>query len=169
MFLSESNIYSLVYSHDRFEVVTKYLTVHFKVVQSLCSREDFPLSVYIVLVQALRNELNRGLNFNNCEFNRVLGDGAAKEVADMIRERFNMDGLDISGRKVGLLDRHHLWCYLVDPFNHQWRSTFYVDAPTAVLVNEMINAYVPVDDDGSSETRKRVKEEFMVKVFLMQL
>ena len=31
----------------------------------------------------------------------------------------------------------------------------------SVLVQEMIEAYIPVDDDGSDTTRKRVTEEFM--------
>eukprot|EP00956_Cyclotella_meneghiniana_P034352 scaffold103910_cov23-Cyclotella_meneghiniana.AAC.1 len=31
----------------------------------------------------------------------------------------------------------------------------------SVLVKEMIEAYIPVDDDGSDTTRKRVTEEFM--------
>lgn len=147
--------------------MTETLTLQFKLVQSLCSREDFPLSLYPVLVQALRNELNMGLIRNNCEFNRKLGNGAMQEVANMIRERFNMDGLDPDGRKVGLLDRHHFYCFLVDPFNHQLRSQFMLVPDTAVLIKEMIEHYVPLDEDGSSTRRQRVKEEFMVRMQLL--
>jgi hypothetical protein len=145
------------------EVLTDNLTHIFKDVQKLCSREDFPLSAYVVLIQALRNELNAGLSKNEGEFSRVLGAGAAKEVADMIRERFNMDGLDPSGRKVGLIDRHHYWNFLVDPFNHELRSVFLVQPPKAILIKEMIEHYVPLDDDGQSTRRERVKLEFMVR------
>jgi hypothetical protein len=73
-----------------------------------------------------------------------------------------MDGLDPDGRKVGLLDRHHFYCFLVDPFNHQLRSQFMLVPDTAVLIKEMIEHYVPLDEDGSSTRRQRVKEEFMV-------
>jgi hypothetical protein len=51
-----------------------------------------------------------------------------------------MDGLDPLGRKVGLLDCHHLWAFLVDPFNHELRSTFCFQAEMAVLVKEMVEA-----------------------------
>lgn len=105
--------------------MTNSLTVHFKRVHGLCSRSTMPLSAYLLLVQALRNEINMGLNDGDGNFDTVLGDDSRLEVAKMIRERFNMDGTDPSGRKVGLLDRVHLMCFLVDPFNHQWRSTLY--------------------------------------------
>ena len=74
-----------------------------------------------------------------------------------------MDGIDPSGRKVGLLDRYHLMCLLVDPFSHEWRSTFFIQTNLAVLVNELMEMYIPLDDDGSNTSRMRVKEEFMVR------
>ena len=130
--------------------------------QCICSREDFPLSLYVVLVQAMKNDIEKGLAKNNNEFGRVLGTEASKQVMDMISCRFNMDGMVPSGRKVGLLDRHHFWAYLVDPLNHSLRSTVLLMPEMSVLVKEMIEAYIPVDDDGSDTTRKRVTEEFMV-------
>ena len=63
------------------------------------------------------------MNDGDGNFNAVLGDDLRLEVEKMIREQFNMDGMDPSGRKVALLDRVHLMCFLVDPFNHQWLST----------------------------------------------
>ena len=84
------------------------------------------------------------------------------EVANMIRERFNMDGRDPSGRKVGLLDRKDLMCFLVDPFSWEWRSIFFLDTNMAELVTEMVNHYIPVDEDGSSTTRERVTKEYHV-------
>ena len=76
------------------ETLCDLLTVHFFKVQNICSRTDFPLSLFVVLVQGLRNDLNRSLNHNSGEFSRVLGRGAGQEVAAMITSRFNMDGLD---------------------------------------------------------------------------
>ena len=80
-----------------------------------------------------------------------------------------MDGMDPTGRKVGLLDRHHLWAFLVDPLYHLLRSTFLLVPQMAVLVQEMIEAYIPVDGDGSNTTRERVTEEFMVCSSLIEL
>ena len=100
---------------ERMDVLLDALLVHFKRVHGLCSRENFPLSCYVLLIQALRNELNKGLNADNGRFDDILGENSRMEVADMVRERFNMDGKETSGRKVGLLDRVHLkpsfyWC-----------------------------------------------------------
>ena len=73
----------------------------------------------------------------------------------MIAEQFNMDGLDPKGRKVGLLDRVHLMCFIVDPFNHEWRAKFELGTNMAILVREMIDFFVPADNDGTNVTRAR--------------
>ena len=39
------------------------------------------------------------------DFDKLLGDGATREIADMLRLRFNMYGRQPAGQKVGLLDR----------------------------------------------------------------
>ena len=147
---------------ERMDIVVDSLASHFKAVHKLCCREDFPLSAYPLLVQALRNQINAGLNADKNEFNVVLGEGSRKEVVYMIRDRFNMDGRDPSGRKVGLLDRFHYWCFMVDPFNHEWRSTFKLEPSFAELEKEMVEAYVPLDEDGSTETRDRILKDFQV-------
>lgn len=106
---------------ERIELLMNGICKHFYTPQNICSREDFPLSGYLLLVQALRNDLNRGINVGNGRFDALLGAGSRREIADMIRVRFNMDGHDPSGAKAGLLDRHHFWAFLVDPFTHEWR------------------------------------------------
>ena len=74
-----------------------------------------------------------------------------------------MDGIDPTRRKVALLDHYHLICPLVDPFCHEWQSTFFIQINLAVLVNEMMEMYIPLDDNGSSTSRARAKKEFMVR------
>jgi hypothetical protein len=66
-----------------------------------------------------------------------------------------MDGMKPTGQKVGLLDCHHLLAYLVDPFNHSLRSTFLFPAKMSGLVDEMISACIPLDQDGSDQTHQR--------------
>ena len=148
----------------KFEMMTSRMTIHFKKVQKACSRNDLPLSVFVLLVQALKNDLIRGMDD---EFDEVLGQGAADEVMDMIEDRFNMDGMDPSGRKVGLLDETHLMCFIVDPYSRFWRSTFKLGTHMGLLVKKMIEIYVPKDKDGTSKTRERVKKEFMVSTNCM--
>ena len=146
--------------------MTKYLTVHFTKVQNICSRETFPLSLFVPLCQALKNELLRGLTGNDNAFEVIFGRGGRIEIEDMISPRFNMDGnAPIGTRKVGLLDPHHFWVFVVDPFNHRLRSKLALQRDMATIVEEMINAYVPLDADGSSTSRLRVKEEFMVRPY----
>ena len=148
---------------ERMRVLNESLTVHFKKVHALCSREDFPLSAYPLLVQALRNEVNKGLNFDGGRFDEIFEAGARAEICNMVRERFNMDGKDPKGQKVGLLDRHHLMAWLVDPVAREWRPKFAFGADKAELVNEMIEMYVDLDEDGLSRTRALVKRQFMVR------
>ena len=76
-----------------------------------------------------------------------------------------MDCNDPSGRKVGLLDRYHLMCFLVDPFSHEWCLAFLVQTDMAVLLNETIEMYIPLDDNGSNTARVRVKKEFQVRSY----
>jgi hypothetical protein len=64
--------------------VTLCLTWIFKEAQCICSHEDFPLSLYILLVQAMKNEVDVGLTKNDNEFTCVLGLGAVREVMNTI-------------------------------------------------------------------------------------
>ena len=138
------------------DMLTSSLTCHFKTVHLLTSRENFPLSAYSLLVQALLNDINKGVTK---EFAAVLGEEARDELTQLARERFNMDGKDPSGRKVGLLDRFHLMAYLCDPFGHEWRSTFKLKTPIATLVKEMIELYITGKDN-----QERVRMDFMVNI-----
>ena len=140
-------------------MLTSHVTVHFKRMHLLLSREDFPISAYPLLVQGLRNDINRGFTQ---DFDDVLGPGSRAQISSMIRVRFNMNGLDPTGRKVGLLDRHHLMAFLVDPFGHDWRAKFELQTPLATLMREMIELYIKKDDNGSNTKQERVMKEFMV-------
>ena len=149
---------------SRWERITKLreLTGLFFKVHKALSREDFPLSAFILLTQALHNEISNVLS--SAEFDLILGEGASEAVDDMMSVRFNMDGKEPQGTtKVGLHDRHHLMSFLVDPFNWVWRSKFQLQTNLAELVTEMINLFVPLDDGGASTSRDIVREDFMVR------
>lgn len=149
----------------KFKMLTSKLCVLFKQVQTVCSRADFPLTAYVLLVQALKNDVCRGLDD---EFEDVFGRGSKEEIMSMIEERFNMDGADPAGRKVGLLDRMHLMCFIVDPYSHEWRSKFKLEENMSVIVNEMIEQYIPLGRDTDA-TRQRVRKEFMVRIRIIVL
>ncbi len=62
------------------------------------------------------------------KFDRILGPGLADVISDVIDCRFNMDGAKPHGSKVGLIDEYHsIWCFLMDPFNYEWRITYFID------------------------------------------
>lgn len=147
---------------ERMDLVTDHITGPLKRVHAIVCRSDVPLSAYPALIQALRNELNCGLNIGERgDFDKLLGDGAAAEIADMLRVRFNMDGRQPAGQKVGLLDRYHWMCLIVDPFSGELRNKLHIE-DLARIVREMIELYIPLDKDGTETTRKEVKKDFLV-------
>ena len=94
------------------------LIAPFKMAYFLSSCQDTPLSVYIFIVQAVKNMVQRRLTEEDGKYDHILGGGSAQEVLNCIGVWLNMDGIPIPGWKVGLLDKYHLWCYFLDLFNH---------------------------------------------------
>ena len=108
--------------------MTNHITCPLKQVHGIVCRSDVPLSAYPALIQALRNELNRGLNTGEAgDFDKLLGDGPAREIIDMLQVRFNMDGRQPAGQKVGLLDCYHWMCFIVDPFSGSLRNNLRIE------------------------------------------
>jgi hypothetical protein len=103
------------------------LTKVFHDAHKLCSCQDAPLSCYILIVQGIKNSVNCISNGDDGKFDRVLGAGSAKEIADVIDCCYNMDGAKPSGSNVGLFDEYHIWCFLMDPFSYEWRITFAIN------------------------------------------
>jgi hypothetical protein len=50
----------------------------------LCSRQDAPLSCYVLIVQGIKNAVDRDINGDNGKFDWILGLGSAKEIKDVI-------------------------------------------------------------------------------------
>ena len=138
-------------------------TAPFVRVQNLCSRKDLPLSMYLLLVQAMKNELCAAVS-ESARFDTFMGEGAAKELLDMVLPRFNMNVLPTAMRKVGLLDEHHIWCYICDPFSHLWRYKFCVEGNVPLHVKNMIAFYVPETEVDYQETRHRIRKEYNVSL-----
>ena len=85
------------------------------------------MSCYILIVQGIKNTVDCIINGDNYKFDRVLGTGSAKEIADVIDCCLNMDGVKPPGSKVGLIDEYHIWCFLMDSFSYEWRIAFAID------------------------------------------
>jgi len=112
-------------------------------VHKLCCHQNGPLSCFVLIVQiwAIKNAVDE-----DGKFEQIFGQGAAKVITDVIDCWLNMDGKKPLGRKVALLDRYHVWCFLMNPFNYEWRITFIMDGKLIWdLAMEMIAQFVPKD------------------------
>ena len=89
---------------EQMEKVLK-LTKLFREVHLLVSREKTPMSVIPLLTQALLNEVSATV-VDDEEFDLILGPLAGSDVMDMLACRFNLDGAETSGRKVGFMDEY---------------------------------------------------------------
>ena len=138
------------------------LTVHFQKMHKMCSREDNPLSSYYLAVQALKNGVTKTIEHDDGKFDRLLGPGATQQVKDVLEVRFNMDGQTPPGRKVGLLDELHIWCFMVDPYSGDWRRKFKIQGNFRDIATRMIAHFVPDDEDGFMSIREELMKEFMV-------
>lgn len=134
----------------------------------LCFRQNGPLSCFVLIVQvrAIKNAVDE-----DGKFERIFGPGAAKVITDVIDCWFNMDGKKPHSRKVVLLDRYHVWCFLMDPFNYEWRITFIIDGKLIWdLAMEMIAHFVPKDGTKRIESFQRdLMSEFEVRLISTEL
>ena len=141
------------------------LTKVFYEAHKLCSRQDAPLSCYVLIVQGIKNAVDHVINRDDGKFDRIFGPGSAKVISDVIGCRFNMDGVKPTGRKVGLIDEYHIWCFLMDPFNYEWRITFVIDGNMIrTYAKNMIAHFVPADGTRRIESiRNDLLSEFEVR------
>ena len=142
--------------------MVKELTGYFHGAQSLCSAENTPLSCYVLVVRALWNGI-----CNSChkeEFDAVLGEGAGEAVKEIIGIRVNLDGEPIPGSKVGFIDTFHIWCFICDPYSHDWRNTFKIEGEGGLRCHakNMIAHFVPNNTPEDKEDRKNLLQEFEV-------
>jgi hypothetical protein len=61
------------------------------------------------------------------KFDWILGLGSAKMISNVIDCHFNIDGAKPPCRKVGLIDEHQIWCFLMGLFSYECRITFLID------------------------------------------
>jgi hypothetical protein len=74
-------------------------------------------------------------------------------ITNIIDCGFNMDGAKPPGSKVGLIDEYHIWCFLLDPFNYEWRITYVIDGNVIrTFAKNMIPNFLPADGTRRTET-----------------
>jgi hypothetical protein len=60
------------------------LTKAFYEAHKLCSCQDAPSSCYVLIVQGIKNAVDRVINGDDGKFDRILGPGSAKDIKDVI-------------------------------------------------------------------------------------
>ena len=75
-------------------------------------------------------------------FNYVYGNNTAEFLTDFIIKRFNIDGKNPEGAKVGLLDTHSVWCFMVDPLTEKLKFNIEIKGGVARACNHMIKKLV---------------------------
>ena len=102
--------------YRKLQVAVKWFGV-LKSANKLVSSESCPMSAYLPIIQATRNELNSALNNDGgVSFDELFGMGSRQQLVEFVRSRFNMNGVDPPGRKKGLIDRYQIWAHLIDPY-----------------------------------------------------
>ena len=117
----------------------------FKRALLLASSNNTPMSAYLPICVALRNELNDVLG-DTAAFDAALGQHAGRDTAAQIRERFNMGGTPPAGTIKGLLDKYQLWCFMMDPFASMLCPTVLDTTELIDIQNDMLSWAVPDDD-----------------------
>ena len=100
------------------------------------------------------------------KYDRILGESAVQEALNGIGMKFSMSGSPIPGRKVDLLDKYHLWCYFLDPFNHLWRSTLKVEGSLWVHAGGIIAHVSPFYAPQALLRCEVLLEEFELRIFI---
>ena len=143
---------------QRLEIAIKWFRA-IEYATKLVSSNDFPMSAYLPVVQAVWNEFNIIIaNEGGRGFDEIFCEGANQQVASFVRCRFNMDGKRPAGRKVGLLDPYHIWAFLCDPFKFKLGKQLKIEPNKSAQAKEMIKFFL--DRDCTEDDLERVGAEF---------
>jgi hypothetical protein len=118
----------------------------FKHANKIASSDKMPMSAYFPTCQAMRNELNavyNGVGNGGHTIVSVFGATKATDLADFIRHRFNMNGAETPGRKVGLLDSNQIWSYMVDPYKNRLPHQIVFLGGLPCHLSKMLEFFVP--------------------------
>jgi hypothetical protein len=138
----------------------------------LLSSNKTPMSACPVIVQALRNEINKVLNNSvGPHFDSVFDDGSRNHLANFVRLRFNMDGVSPPRTtKVGLLSPRAIWAFVLDPYKGELPHSLFVGTDEKGLAYQqaqMLEFLVPYVQDSAEhrgeidERRKSLRQDFL--------
>jgi hypothetical protein len=119
-------------------------------------------------VQGIKNDVDCIIKGEDGKFDWILGPGSADAISYVIDCCFNMDGAKPCGSKVRLIDKYHIWCFLMDPFNYEWQITYVIDGNMIrTFAKNMIAPFIPADGMRRTETVcSDLLAEFEVRISL---
>jgi hypothetical protein len=143
--------------YQQLELASRWFTV-FKYANKLTSSNSFPMSAYLPTVQAIRNGINQVLNCKDADFSVIMGAEVKAAVIAMVRVRFNMDGVEPTGAKVGLLDQNQVWAHMVDPYKHQLSPAVHIQGGLPSHMRDMCDFFYPVDNVNHSTEQQNINK-----------
>ena len=96
-----------------------------------------------------------------------MGVDLADTVRDMLSVRFNTDRQALLGCKVGLLNRHHWWCFMMNPASYTFRNRVNLPFDICSMAKEMIEHFCPTTMNPYKLVRRETLEEFTVSEKLL--
>lgn len=127
----------------------------------------FPMSAYLPLVQALKNELNEVFR-DDPNFDATMGEGASGVLAEVLRTRFNMDGSVPADGQVGLLVKLQVWAFMVDPNKNLLTPGVALEGGLARHLSEMLQFFVPEYDQNSVIAKRRQLRQVFTEIHNQQ-
>ena len=125
------------------------------------------MSCCVILIHTTSNRIYEALTADDNRFNRVLGDGTAKQVTQMVDTQFNLNGGVIQSWKASLTDVYQYWCFLMDSFNYVWRSKFKMVGNIRQMAKDMIAHYAPDHEESWERRCESLAIEFHLSIAIL--
>jgi len=136
------------------------LFFQFEFAVKLCCCPSTPYSALLPIVQCVRNGVNGIIEQGWLDklFNPNI---TSDEIIPCLSPRFNMDGSPPEGLRVGFLDPHAVWAYLLDPFLGEPGAPILHVLPNLTSQLEDMAAYfIPGDDESSLSERTSIVTDY---------
>jgi len=134
----------------------------FKHAVHLAGSNDAPMSAYLPIIIALKNEFDAVLARPSLE--RNMGEGTAAALAAAVNARFNFSGDKPTGTSVvGFLDKYQLYATALDPYARSlsldWDTL--ITGGISAVIHGMSNWAFPGEDPSAVEKRSKMHLEYL--------
>jgi hypothetical protein len=128
----------------------------------MTSSNEFPMSAYLPIVQAIKSELDNLIFRENDNFDDVFSYDERLNTVSLLKCRFNMNGKEVPNqKKVPLLFPYPLWAFLVDPYVGKLSPAIVIEGGVAGHFKDMLDYFIPVPTDEEEKSEVEAKRQRM--------